>query len=71
MSKIPYIIRFYKELNSGNEPVIKWILSLEKKEKKIIGEDLDILEKFWPIGLPLVRCMKDGLWELRIKLTNK
>lgn len=61
---------FYKT-NSGNEPVREWLLSLEKEDRKIIGEEIKTVQYGWPLGMPLVRKLEKGLWEVRIKLDNK
>ncbi len=36
---------------------------------KRIGEDLRTLQLGWPLGMPLVRALGDGLWELRSRMT--
>ena len=61
---------FYREL-SGREPVLEWIKDLSKKDRLRVGTDLQTLQYGWPMGMPLVRSLGKGLWELRIKLDNK
>ncbi len=64
-------VNFYQEPN-GNEPVRKWLKGLDKEIRSIIGEDLKRVQHRWPLGLPLVRPMKNGgLWELRSTLPNR
>ena len=63
-------VAFYQEQN-GNEPVRKWLKNLEKDVRIIIGEDLKRVQYIWPIGMPLVRPLKDGLYELRSTLPNR
>ena len=63
-------IRFYAEL-SGKEPVRDWIKSLTTQEQKILGADLKVIEHSWPIERPLVRSLKNGLWEVRSSLPNR
>ncbi|MDR4499704.1 MAG: type II toxin-antitoxin system RelE/ParE family toxin [Candidatus Scalindua sp.] len=60
------------DIDSGNEPVRKWLKSLGAADRKIIGDDLQTLEYGWPIGMPLYRSFSShkGLWELRINLTQ-
>jgi phage-related protein len=41
---------------------------LSKEEKKSIGTDLKIVEFNWPIGIPLVKNLGDGIWEVRSNL---
>jgi phage-related protein len=56
---------------TGNEPVREWLKEMSKPDRVKIGEDLAKLEYYWPVGMPLCRAMKDGLWELRSKLSGK
>lgn len=63
-------VNFYQE-PSGNEPVRKWLKELDKDTRLIIGEDLKRVQYRWPLGLPLVRGMGNGLWELRSTLPNR
>ena len=65
---IPVI--FYKEDGSGNEPVKKWISSLTKEDKREIGNDLRTVQIGWPLGMPLVRSLGGGLWEVRSKIRD-
>ena len=54
--------------DTGNEPVREWLRSLPMAHKKIIGEDLKTIQYGWPLGMPLVRKMEPGIWEMRTKL---
>jgi phage-related protein len=60
---------FY-ELSSGRMPVREWLKSLDKIDRKIIGEDIKDVEFSWPIGMPLCRALGGGLWEVRSELTQ-
>jgi len=62
-------ISFYKQSN-GREPVREWLKALEKAERRIIGEDIKMVQEGWPLGMPLVRNLKGGLWEVRSALSN-
>jgi phage-related protein len=70
MLKPHFTIIFYKE-DSGREPVIEWLNRLDKQERIKIGEDLQTLQYRWPLGMPLVKPLGKGLWELRTKLSNR
>lgn len=59
--------RFYRSAN-GREPVREWLKSLDSEDRKNIGEDVKDVEFSWPIGMPLVRKLAAGLWEVRIDL---
>jgi phage-related protein len=52
----------------GNEPVREWLKSLPHEEKRIIGEDVKTVQFGWPLGMPLVRKLEPGLWEVRSSL---
>jgi hypothetical protein len=52
----------------GREPVREWLKTLEPEDRKTIGEDVKDVEFSWPIGMPLVRAMGGGLWEVRSSL---
>ncbi len=54
--------------SSGKEPVRDWIKSLPLEDRKTIGSDIATVEYKWPIGLPLCRSLKGGLWEVRSSL---
>jgi phage-related protein len=60
---------FYR-LDSGREPVREWLKTLEPRDRKVIGEDIKDVEFSWPIGMPLVRSMGGGLWEVRSSLRD-
>ena len=38
--------------------------------RRAIGVDLMRVQFGWPIGMPLVRSLKDGLWEVRSTLPS-
>ena len=61
--------RFYRS-DSGREPVREWLKRLDPLDRKSIGEDIKDVEYSWPIGMPLVRPMGQGLWEVRSNLTG-
>jgi phage-related protein len=42
-----------------------WLRDLPADERRIIGEDLRVVQFRWPLGMPLVRKLAPGLWELR------
>jgi phage-related protein len=61
---------FYRT-DSGSEPVREWLKNLDPADKKILGEDIKEVEFSWPVGMPLVRSMGSGLWEVRSTLTGR
>lgn len=62
-------VRFYKT-DSGSEPVREWLRSLPLDSKKIIGEDIKTVQYGWPIGMPVVRKLEPGIWEVRSRLKD-
>ena len=62
-------MNFYTETN-GNEPVRKWLKSLDKEIRGIIGRDICTVQEGWPLGMPLVGGLGGGLWEVRSTIPN-
>jgi len=61
--------RFFK-LSTGKEPVRDWLKSQTKETKKVIGEDINTIERTWPIGFPLVRKLDNRVvWKLQFPKT--
>jgi phage-related protein len=60
---------FY-QLPLGREPVREWLKALDDQDRKIIGEDIKDVEFSWPIGMPLVRPLGKGLWEVRSNISD-
>jgi phage-related protein len=55
----------------GKEPVREWLKALPDQERKAMGDDIRTLQFGWPIGMPLVRKLSDGLWEVRVDLPTR
>ena len=60
---------FYRSA-SGNEPVREWLKSLRRADRKTIGQDIKTAQYGWPLGMPLVRKMEPGLWEVRSRVAD-
>ena len=56
---------------AGREPARDWFRALDAGDRAVIGDDLRRLQFGWKIGMPLVRSMGDGIWELRTSLPSK
>ena len=63
--KIP--LSFFRT-NTGTEPVRNWLKGLAQAERQAIGRDLMRAQWRWPVGMPLCRPLRDGLWEIRTRL---
>lgn len=61
--------RFYRS-DTGQEPVREWLKGLHPEDRRVIGEEVKDVEYSWPIGMPLVRAMGRGLWEVRSNLPS-
>ena len=60
---------FYRS-DSAREPVREWLRGLDVADRKAVGEDIKDVEFAWPIGMPLVRPMGHGIWEVRSSLAR-
>jgi phage-related protein len=65
--KIPVV--FYRT-RAGTEVVRIWLRGLEESDRNIIGQDLMRVQYRWPVGMPLCRALRDGLWEVRSGLAS-
>ncbi len=63
-------VRFYCTA-AGGKPALEWLQGLDRKDRHAIGLDLMRVQFGWPIGMPLVRSLKDGLWEVRSVLASQ
>lgn len=60
---------FYRS-KSGVEPVREWLKKLRKDDRKAVGEDIKTAQFGWPLGMPLIRKIEKGLWEVRSNITD-
>lgn len=60
------VLFFRSEL--GNEPVRDWLKGLSREQRQMIGVEIKTVQMGWPIGMPLVRKLESGLWEVRVGL---
>lgn len=60
---------FYRT-GSGNEPVREWLKELSREDRRVIGEDIKTVQYGWPLGMPLVRKLEAGLWEVRCQIVD-
>jgi len=62
-------VAFYRTASS-REPVRDWLRRLDRESKKVLGEDIKTVQYGWPLGMPLVRSLGSGLWEVRSQLKD-
>ena len=60
-------VRFFRAA-SDNEPVREWLAGLPREHRRLIGIEIKVVQFGWPIGMPVVRKLDSGLWEVRIDL---
>jgi phage-related protein len=60
---------FYRS-ESGVEPVREWLKELRKEDRRAIGEDIKTAQFGWPLGMPLIRKIEKGIWEVRSNITD-
>ena len=65
--KIPVV--FYRTRN-GVEVVRDWLRDLDEADRHAVGMDLMRVQYRWPVGMPLCRPLRDGLWEVRSSLPS-
>lgn len=63
-------VRFHRTV-AGKEVILEWLRGLEKEDRRAVSLDLMRVQFGWPIGMPLVRSLKGGLWEVRSTLPSR
>jgi phage-related protein len=53
---------------AGREPVREWLLGPSRDDRKAVGRDIKTAQYGWPLGMPLIRKLEPGLWEVRSRL---
>ena len=43
----------------------EWLKSLIREDRKSIGEDIKTAQFGWLLGMPLIRKLEKGIWEIR------
>jgi len=62
-------VRFFRT-EAGNEPVREWLTEIHRDHKRMIGTEIKTVQIGWPIGMPVVRKLEKGLWEVRVNLVD-
>jgi phage-related protein len=70
MNEIVILNVIFFASENGNEPVRDWLKSLSAEDRKVIGVDIKTIQFRWPLGMPLVRKMDAGLWEVRSRISD-
>ncbi|RMG58340.1 MAG: type II toxin-antitoxin system RelE/ParE family toxin [Gammaproteobacteria bacterium] len=67
---MPLEVFFYRT-ESGSEPVREWLKGLDRVDRQHIGADIKTVQFGWPVGMPVVRKLEQGLWEVRCRLDRR
>ena len=65
MGKTPILRVLFFRSHSGREPVREWLRDQKREDRKAIGGDIKTAQYGWPLGMPLIRKLEPGLWEVR------
>lgn len=68
--RVPILTVAFFKTDGGKEPVREWLKSLKREERKTIGEDLKTVQFGWPLGMPLIRKLEPGIWEVRSNISR-
>jgi len=68
--RAPVLRVIFYQSESGAEPVREWLKELRREDRKAVGEDIKTAQFGWPLGLPLVRKIEKGLWEVRSNIKD-
>lgn len=62
-------VKFFRT-RSGREPVRDFLKDQTVEDRRAIGTDIKTVQFGWPLGMPLVRKMSAGLWEVRSDIAD-
>lgn len=64
-SREPILRVVFFRSEAGGESVREWLLGLRREDRKAVGSDIKTAQYGWPLGMPLIRKLEPGLWEVR------
>lgn len=67
---LKHLAVYFFKTDGGTEPVRDWLKALSPADRKTMGDDIKTVQFGWPLGMPLVRSLGQGLWEVRSTLTG-
>ena len=67
-SREPILRVVFYRTEAGAEPVRDWLLGLKREDRKSVGRDIKTAQYGWPLGMPLIRKLAPGLWEVRSRI---
>jgi len=69
-SNHPILQVVFYQTETGNEPVREWLKNLRREDCRAIGEDIKTAQFGWPLGMPLIKILVTGLWEVRSRISQ-
>lgn len=69
-SRRPILEVVFFRTETGSEPVRDWLRGLSREDRKAVGEDIKTAQFGWPMGMPLIRKLAGGLWEVRSRISS-
>jgi phage-related protein len=67
---VPILSVVFYMTAAGNEPVRDWLLDLSRDDRRVVGIDIKTAQYGWPLGMPLIRKLEPGLWEVRSEISD-
>ena len=67
---LPILAVVFYATSAGDEPVREWLLGLASDDRREVGFDIKTVQYGWPLGMPLIRKLEPGLWEVRSRIGN-
>ena len=64
----PILSVVFYATSAGNEPVRDWLVGLDRDDRRALGFDIKTAQYGWPLGMPLIRKLDPGLWEVRSRI---
>lgn len=65
MDQAPILSVVFYLTDSQREPAREWLRGLDREDRRLIGEDIKLVQFRWPLGMPVVGKIEPDLWELR------
>jgi len=50
--------------------VREWLKGLTREDRRVVGQNIKTAQYGWPLGMPLIRKLEPGLWEVRSHLAQ-
>jgi phage-related protein len=70
IDRLEAILLAFWRSEAGREPV-RDFREMNRDDRAVVGANLRTLQFGWPVGVPLVRKLADGIFEVRSSLPSK